>query len=72
MDEKLVTIWSLDEVMPDCRLFGTVTESTGVPVGVISSMTIGWATPKLPSTASLSKTYGYVPPATAVAHVAAV
>src|SRR5271165_4108836 len=69
-DEKLVVIWSLLDVTPDIELLGTSTWLTGVPDGVISSIQIGWLTPKLPSTVLLLKTWGYVPPATAVTHVA--
>ena len=69
-DEKLVVIWSLLDVTPDIELLGTSTWLTGVPDGVISSSQIGWLTPKLPSTVSLLKTWGYVPLATAVADVA--
>ncbi len=57
-EEKLVTSWSPLGAVP-VRLFGTVSEFRSCPLdGLSSSSTIGWVTPKLPSTLSLLKTSG--------------
>src|SRR6202050_835265 len=67
LDEKLVTNWSELEVMPLWVLLGTVSEAIWLLLlGLISSSTIGWVTPKLASGPTLLKTNGYVPGATAV------
>src|ERR1700722_6747248 len=63
---KLVPIWSFVGGTPFCELFGTSSEVTSEPDGVIWSRKIFEVIPKLPSPESLFQTYGYVPSLIAV------
>src|SRR6202021_1201201 len=71
LDEKLVTIWSVEVFTPFSELFGTWIVCTTSPPGIgsISSIRIGAVTPKDASTSTLLNTVGWVPPGVGGTHL---